>query len=525
MRKSLAASANPASTPAPAKARSVKNEPASAHMAAVVLFDIKGYSHLSQSGQRRFFEEVLPRISELLLGSDSSPTTSRPLDANTWGDAVLCVFESVITAARFCTELRRLFRSEIWRMQEFDELRPRIALHYTHLHRGVDPIREIRGDHYYGPGLVKTARLEPIVDPGHVWVTEEAAKMLSDAIANGELRGLAVPSLGVRDLAKGAGPLSVFCLLEEHEPHPKLAESPLAEQAPPSSWRHGGSHADDALSTSRQLARMSSALAANQYVENFHIYAGRCTSPATLARTFSKYHLELLLTLRLPSRPERGNGNVCFDADVLLVDSDTGRFKPSEQPTAQAHRRFLPEMHLAKAKRGRFVEPSPGDGLAPYVLWANSSGRRGVGAAEDVNASRDIVYHEDTSSADAQGLGAYHQTVVHGMYKQPQVKQGHIPYGSILCAPLGIVSKPPADVSGDAHIEWIGVLNITASHALRFTNQDCAWAELMSALVGSLHQSFRSRLAAIEAGDYRSNRNAKRRGKVKVREKRKGGRR
>ena len=398
------------------------------------------------------------------------------LDANTWGDAVVAVFTSAVAAVTFCTAVRRIFRDETWDVEEFNDLRPRIALHNTLLHSGTDPIRSIQKSHFYGSGLVKPARLEPVVEAGYVWVTAEAFSTLREAIDRHEIRGYILKSIGRRELDKGAGQVDIYCLLEETEREPQLphVQPPIRDT-------------DNALITSRELARISSALAANQYVENFHLFASKCSSVPDLDRTFASYHIEFLLSLRLLSRPDPANGNVSFDADVLLL-SGGGKFTPFEKATSEAHRRVLPDMFLRRSGKS-FVEPSTGDGLAPYVLWANSRGDLGVGAAEDVNGSSDIVYHK----RDASVIGSYTPRIVSGMYKHPRSGIGVIPYGSILCAPLGVVHKGPSKPGTAAPVEWIGVLNITATHASKFTTQDCAWAELMAGLLGSLYQSYRSR--------------------------------
>jgi class 3 adenylate cyclase len=438
----------------------------------VVLLDIRGYSKLSPRAQLAFFEQVLPRIAEPL----TSAVSSSVLDANTWGDAVVAVFTSAIAAVTFCTNVRRIFRSETWDLEEFNDLRPRIALHNTLLHSGTDPIRSIQKGHYYGSGIVKPARLEPVVESGYVWVTEEAYSVLREAIDRHEIRGHVLKSLGRRELAKGAGAIEVYCLLEENEREPQLA--PQVATLP--------HDADNALITSRELARISSALAVNQYVENFHLFASQCRTLLDLDRVFASYHIECLLSLRLLSRPEPANGNVSFDADVLLLSA--GKLAPFQSATSEAHRRVLPDKYLRKTGK-TFVEPSTGDGLAPYVLWANSKGDLGVGAAEDVNGTSDIVYHK----RDANVVGSYAQRAVPGMYKHPKAGVGVIPYGSILCAPLGVLQKGLSKPDAAPPVEWIGVLNITATHASKFTTQDCAWAELMAGLLGALYQSYRSR--------------------------------
>ena len=242
-------------------------------------------------------------------------------------------------------------RSETWDLEEVQRSSTpnRSAQHSSaqrHRSHPVDP----KG-HYYGSGIVKPARLEPVVESGYVWVTEEAYSVLREAIDRHEIRGHVLKSLGRRELAKGAGAIEVYCLLEENEREPQLA--PQVATLP--------HDADNALITSRELARISSALAVNQYVENFHLFASQCRTLLDLDRVFASYHIECLLSLRLLSRPEPANGNVSFDADVLLLSA--GKLAPFQSATSEG---ASPRSsgHVSPGRRGEtFVEPSTGDGL------------------------------------------------------------------------------------------------------------------------------------------------------------------
>ena len=70
-------------------------------------------------------------------------------------------------------------------------------------------------------------------------------------------------------------------------------------------------------------------------------------------------------------------------------------------------------------------------------------------------------------------FGSYAQRAVPGMYKHPKAGVGVIPYGSILCAPLGVLQKGLSKPDAAPPVEWIGVLNITATHASKFTTGLC----------------------------------------------------
>lgn len=207
---------------------------ATRQVGTVVLLDLRGYSKLNAEGQAAVFNEFLPKVYDRCEEQDL-------LDANTWGDSILAIFAAPPPAARFALGVRTLLVQGHWTHNGLKQLGARIAIHATPLIAGVDAFRahgtDRKRQHWYGPGLVHPARIEPVVQPENsIWVTEQAAKLLEDSIRQDELSATLYP-MGQVWLAKQAGQRLVWWLGERNEtappglPVPQLDATERTERA------------------------------------------------------------------------------------------------------------------------------------------------------------------------------------------------------------------------------------------------------------------------------------------------------
>src|SRR5258708_6152636 len=98
----------------------------------------------------------------------------RPYEAfyvNSWGDAIVAAFRDPLKAARAALALRDLFRDTNWRnLGLSNHLAARIGLHAGAVFIGFDPLQSREG--LAGHNVNLAARIEPVVKPNEVWVTD-----------------------------------------------------------------------------------------------------------------------------------------------------------------------------------------------------------------------------------------------------------------------------------------------------------------------------------------------------------------
>jgi hypothetical protein len=132
------------------------------------------------SGFSRMPEQYAPRFAELFLG-----TCKRVLDslqypaihANTHGDGLFLVFGLPSHAAEFAHRLQHEIGQFDWpALGLAPETGVRVALHTGPLFRIFDPVTARHT--FYGTHVNRTARLEPVVQPRSIFVTEEFAASL-----------------------------------------------------------------------------------------------------------------------------------------------------------------------------------------------------------------------------------------------------------------------------------------------------------------------------------------------------------
>ncbi len=173
--------------------------------AAILFGDIKGFSRLRDSDIGAYVAGVLGTIGEALR-----KRKNHLLASNTWGDAFFAIMDSVDEAAHCATEIQH-------RLEELDyrslglpgPFSMRIGGHFGPVQRIVDPVRGDRS--YMGTQVVKAARIEPVTEPGMIWVTEPFAA----ALALCPPAPLRCDYLGHVSLAKDFGNQPLFRLREE----------------------------------------------------------------------------------------------------------------------------------------------------------------------------------------------------------------------------------------------------------------------------------------------------------------------
>ena len=140
---------------------------------SLLFADFSGFGSLHDAFAPVFHARFLRHVAAQLAACET-----KPLEANTWGDALYVVFESPHHTAEFALSLLAQMLGEDWSAAGLpDSSQIRIALHAGPVFCGFDPI--IGRDNYFGSSVTRTARLEPITPPGTVYTSEVFAASLS----------------------------------------------------------------------------------------------------------------------------------------------------------------------------------------------------------------------------------------------------------------------------------------------------------------------------------------------------------
>ncbi|MDA7915944.1 TRAFs-binding domain-containing protein [Verrucomicrobia bacterium] len=170
---------------------------------AMLFADIVGFTKLSEVQIPPFVEHFLGQVAEMM-----DELEVKPVHQNTWGDAVMCVFESVAAAGIFALKLRDLVRGADWGKWGLPELSIRIALHCGPVFPCYDPV--LKKFTYNGAHVNKTARIEPVAEEGQIYASEAFAAI---ATADG-VQEFNCDYVGTKQLAKKYGAIAVFLVRE-----------------------------------------------------------------------------------------------------------------------------------------------------------------------------------------------------------------------------------------------------------------------------------------------------------------------
>lgn len=167
--------------------------------------DFTGYSRLHDAYAPLFQARFLD-----LVAHEIAASPRKPLDSKTWGDGLYIVFESPEDGAEFALRLQASMQAVDWAAAGLSETsRIRIALHAGPVFCGFDPI--MGRDGYFGSSVTRAARIEPVTQPGAVYVSEAFAAIL---IASGG-RSYGLEYVGRLALAKGYGESRIYRLDRE----------------------------------------------------------------------------------------------------------------------------------------------------------------------------------------------------------------------------------------------------------------------------------------------------------------------
>ena len=147
-------------------------QPRSRSLKSLLFADISGFSRMP--------EQYAPVFAEMFLGTCKrilDALAQKPSVARTLGDGLFLVFDQPSQAATFAIRLQQALARVDWpALGLAAETGARIGLHTGPIFEIHDPVTD--RPTCYGTHVNRTARLEPIVQPRNIFVTEEFAASL-----------------------------------------------------------------------------------------------------------------------------------------------------------------------------------------------------------------------------------------------------------------------------------------------------------------------------------------------------------
>ena len=167
---------------------------------ALLFADFVGFSRVQDAYAPRFHERFLNTAAREIARS-----STRPLDAKTWGDGLYAVFDDARDAALFALRFLEATHGADWSDAGMAATAGvRIALHAGPVFRGYDPV--MRRDDFFGSSVTRAARIEPVAQPGTVYASEAFAATLA-AFCD---PAFSLEYVGRTTLAKAYGELRVY---------------------------------------------------------------------------------------------------------------------------------------------------------------------------------------------------------------------------------------------------------------------------------------------------------------------------
>ncbi len=179
----------------------------SRNIKTMLFADVVGFSKLGEEEAPSFFVNFLEEIAHIIHSHTVPPTF-----CNTWGDGIFLVYDEIEDAADIALYIRDKVKQKNWQDVGLPpETNIRIGLHTGPVYSATDPI--IKQQNFYGTHVNRAARIEPITTPGSVFISEQAASILTLKNSDEFICGY----LGSLDLAKKYGTGVIYRLRRKGE--------------------------------------------------------------------------------------------------------------------------------------------------------------------------------------------------------------------------------------------------------------------------------------------------------------------
>jgi hypothetical protein len=175
---------------------------------SILFTDLQGFSRLTDQHQRSFVEGVLVPCARVLEAFQAKIKYR-----NTWGDAIVAIFEDVASAAMAALALQEaVSKVDLGGLGLPEPLGLRIGGHVGPILPLIDPIRGVSA--YWGREITRAARIEPRTPEGEVYVTEAFAALCALECST----EFVCEYVGRVTTAKDFETIRMYCLRRGHHP-------------------------------------------------------------------------------------------------------------------------------------------------------------------------------------------------------------------------------------------------------------------------------------------------------------------
>ncbi len=172
---------------------------------SILFSDIAGYSKIEDDDLYSKVNHINDEIIQKILNQDNH------FYHNTWGDAFIICSYDTSDMANIALDIRDKFKNTNWkRLGFFDNLKVRIGLHTEKVSILFED-KEIKN--VTGHQITSTARIEPIVEPNHIYCSE----FFYNHLSNEKNINFKFISLGSKKLAKNFGDEPLYELIRDYE--------------------------------------------------------------------------------------------------------------------------------------------------------------------------------------------------------------------------------------------------------------------------------------------------------------------
>lgn len=167
----------------------------------MIFADVQAFSQITEELTSQFVEAFHGGVAQMIDKLPQSPSF-----VNTWGDSFFAVFEDLESALKLALGMRDYFTDGNWsEWLPNGNMDVRISLHAGPAYEEFDPILKKRN--FFGSHVNQAARIEPIVLPGSVFVSETVAALISFGYEEYDFE-----YAGNIDLAKNYGTYPLYIL-------------------------------------------------------------------------------------------------------------------------------------------------------------------------------------------------------------------------------------------------------------------------------------------------------------------------
>jgi class 3 adenylate cyclase/tetratricopeptide (TPR) repeat protein len=163
--------------------------------------DVEAFTRVKEELTAQFVEVFHGGVAKMM-----KELNCKPEFVNSWGDSFFAVFEDLNDALRLAMNMRDFFGNGNWpELSASGNLDVRISMHAGPVYEEFDPL--LKKPNFFGRHVNQAARIEPIVLPGSVFVSETVAALISYRYGDFDFE-----YAGNLELAKDFGAYPVYIL-------------------------------------------------------------------------------------------------------------------------------------------------------------------------------------------------------------------------------------------------------------------------------------------------------------------------